>query len=181
MNALFPDPGGRVTTTHSKPLAAAELAQDAALLRALLDLNNAHAVELSWLEPERLRHLVAEAFLARHVGRADALILAFNQDADYDSPNFLWFRARYRRFVYVDRIVVAAQARRRGHARALYDELFRHAARTGHDVVVCEINAVPPNPGSDALHAALGFEDVGTGRIQGGSKSVRYLAKRLAT
>jgi hypothetical protein len=37
--------------------------------------------------------------------------LAFDQHARYDSPNFLWFGARYPRFVYVDRIVVAASAR----------------------------------------------------------------------
>ena len=30
--------------------------------QALLALNNAHAQELSWLEPERLEHLVREAF-----------------------------------------------------------------------------------------------------------------------
>ena len=51
-----------------------------------------------------------EAFLARRIGHADALLLAFDQDADYDSPNFLWFRSRYSRFVYVDRIVVAPAA-----------------------------------------------------------------------
>jgi uncharacterized protein len=33
-------------------------------------------------------------------------MLAFDQDADYDSPNFLWFRERLARFVYADRVVV---------------------------------------------------------------------------
>ncbi len=69
---------------------------------ALLALNNAHAVELSWLERDRLAHLVGEAFLARRIGEGEAFLLAFDQDADYDSPNFLWFKARYRRFVCVD-------------------------------------------------------------------------------
>jgi uncharacterized protein len=31
------------------------------LAKTLLALNNAHAQELSWLEPERLRHLVEQA------------------------------------------------------------------------------------------------------------------------
>ena len=156
-----------------------EMTGETATTRPLLDLNNAHAVELSWLEAERFQHLVAEAFLVRRIGRGAALLLAFDQNANYDSPNFLWFRARYRRFVYVDRIVVAAHARGRGHARRLYYDLFEHAARSGHDRVVCEVNSDPPNPGSDAFHAALGFNQVGSGSIHGDRKSVRYLARDL--
>src|SRR4051794_11216701 len=87
------------------------------LAKTLLALNNANAAQLSWLEPERLAHLIGQAFLARRIGNLDALLLALDQDADYDSPNFLWFRSRYQRFVYVDRIVVAASARGRGYAR----------------------------------------------------------------
>jgi predicted GNAT superfamily acetyltransferase len=147
---------------------------------ALLALNNAHAMELSWLEPDRLAHLVAEAFLAKRIGEADAFLLAFDQDADYDSPNFLWFRARYPRFVYVDRIVVAGHARGRGLARRLYLDLFEQALHAGHERVVCEVNAIPPNPASDAFHADLGFVEVGSGEIHGGSKTVSYLARPLA-
>src|SRR4051812_2035101 len=85
---------------------------------ALLALNNAHARELSWLTPEQLQHL----------GRTGLRCapLAMDQDADYASPNFQWFRARYPRFVYVDRIVVAPSARGRGYARLLYRDLFEH-------------------------------------------------------
>src|SRR5690606_24495863 len=118
-------------------------------------LNNAHAQELSWLEPERLSHLIAQAFHARRVGNVDAFILAFDQTADYDSPNYLWFRNRFPRFVYVDRIAVAAHARGRGIARSIYEDLFAAAIRAGHGIVACEVNADPPNPASDAFHASL--------------------------
>lgn len=143
---------------------------------ALLALNNAHAQELSLLEGERLEHLVREAFLARRIGHLDAFLLVFDQDARYDSPNFIWFRARYPRFVYVDRIVVAASARGRGCARRLYSDLFEHAVRAGHDRVVCEVNMIPPNTASDAFHAALGFVEVGTVSVYDGSRTVRYLS-----
>jgi uncharacterized protein len=145
----------------------------------LLALNNAHAQELSWLEPERLTHLIAQAFVASRIGCIEAFLLTFDQDADYDSPNFLWFRSRYPRFVYVDRIVVAPSARGRGHARRLYDDLFQHALCCGHERVVCEVNREPPNPASDAFHATLGFTEVGLAAIHGGSKTVRYLAREL--
>lgn len=146
---------------------------------ALLALNNDHAVELSWIEPERLAHLVAEAFVARRVGLADALLLTFDQAADYDSVNYLWFRARYPAFVYVDRVVVADSARGGGLARALYDDLFEAARAAGHERIVCEVNSDPPNPASDAFHAALGFVTVGTAAIHGGKKTVTYLERAL--
>lgn len=147
---------------------------------AVLSLNNAHAEELSWLEPEKLRAMIASAFAAPCIGTLEAFMLAFDQHADYDSPNFLWFRERYRHFVYVDRIAVDPSARGRGHARRLYEELFSAARAAGHDIVVCEVNADPPNPASDAFHAALGFVEVGSAAIHGGRKTVRYFARRLA-
>jgi uncharacterized protein len=143
---------------------------------ALLALNNAHAAELSWLTPARFSQLLGRAFHARQIGDGDAFLLAFDQDADYDSPNYLWFRARYPRFVYIDRVAVAPSARGRGHARRLYAALVEAAAAEGHDLVVCEVNAEPPNPASDAFHAALGFGEVGRAAIHGGSKTVRYFA-----
>jgi predicted GNAT superfamily acetyltransferase len=158
-----------------RSIAWADLLRDKALAMSLLALNNAHVQELSWLEPERLEYLVREAFLARRIGKVDAFLLAFDQDARYDSPNFIWFRARYPRFVYVDRIVVAPSARGRGCARQLYSDLFEHAARAGHDRVVCEVNTIPPNAASDAFHAALGFVEVGTASLYDGSRTVRYL------
>jgi predicted GNAT superfamily acetyltransferase len=146
---------------------------------AVLALNNKHAEELSWLEPAQLSHLVSQAFYARRIGKLEAFLLAFDQDADYDSPNFLWFKKRYPRFVYVDRIAVAESARGRGHARLLYRDLFDIAADNGHDIVVCEVNSDPPNPASDAFHAALGFLEIGQAAIHGGKKSVRYFARSL--
>lgn len=161
------------------PDAAAASPITADLEPAVLALNNRHAEELSWLEPEELSHLIAQAFQAARIGNLEAFLIAFDQDADYDSPNFLWFKARYPRFVYVDRIVVAPEARGRGHARSLYDDLFERAAAAGHGIVVCEINSDPPNPGSEAFHAALGFSPVGEARIHGGKKAVRYFARPL--
>ena len=45
-------------------VAPAEISRAGSLGKTLLALNNAHARELSWLEPERLEHLVEQAFLA---------------------------------------------------------------------------------------------------------------------
>lgn len=144
---------------------------------AVLALNNAHAVELSRLDAEELRSLLGQAFYARRIGELDAFLLAFDERAAYGSPNYLWFRQRYSRFVYVDRVVVAPAVRKHGYARLLYDDLFNLASRAGHDIVVCEVNSDPPNPASDAFHAALGFAEVGRSILHQRKKAVRYLVR----
>ena len=148
-------------------------------LDGVLALNNAHAAELSVLDAPRLGSLVRQAFWAAGVGETDAFMLTLDQSADYDSPNFGWFRSRFGRFVYVDRIAVAPAARGRGLARQLYAGLLQAAAAAGHTMVAAEVNLDPPNPASDALHATLGFQEVGQAAIHGGAKTVRYLTRAV--
>jgi predicted GNAT superfamily acetyltransferase len=145
----------------------------------ILALNNAHAVETSLLDEARLKSMLAEAFLATRIGDVDAFLIVFDQQARYDSPNFAWFQARYPDFVYVDRIITSANARGKGYARALYEDLFEKAHLRGHKRVVCEVNLDPPNPGSDAFHAGLGFAEVGRQLLPGSGKTVRYLSKNI--
>ncbi len=162
---------------HSiEPIAALDPDQQAVLLA----LNNEHAQVTSFLTPDKWRSMLAEAFTAARVKDSASLLIAFDQDADYDSANFLWFRNRLDRFVYVDRIIVGGEHRGAGLARRLYEDLFLRAGEAGHDCIVCEVNRVPPNPGSDAFHARLGFEEVGQATLTGGDKTVRYLRKALA-
>lgn len=162
------------------------MAQDIAPLReaelsAVLALNAAHLAETSELSLEELRELVTSAFYARGIdGGGEAFLIALDESAAYDSPNFLWFRERYPRFVYVDRVIVAPEARGRGHARRLYEDLFARTLESGRNLVACEVNLAPPNPASDAFHAALGFAEAGRAEIHGGAKTVRYLTKTLA-
>jgi uncharacterized protein len=162
-----------------RSVTAADASGAGSLGKTLLALNNADAAQLSWLEPERLQHLVGQAFLARRIDEIDAFMLALDQGADYDSPNFLWFRSLYPRFVYVDRIVVASSARGQGHARRLYHDLFERAVSAGHERICCEVNIRPPNPVSDTFHAALGFVEVGTAKVH--DRTVRYLSRSLGT
>ena len=149
-----------------------------ALLKRLHALNEAHAVELSSVSEETLAAMIAGAFLALGDAAGDALLIAFDERAAYDSPNFLWFRERFARFVYVDRVVVAATRRGEGLALKLYERLFAAAQALGHDRVVCEVNFDPPNPASDLFHERLGFSEAGRTVLANG-KGVRYLMKAL--
>ena len=146
---------------------------------AILRLNEADEIFLAPLDAHALRALLRQTFHLglREDGR-DAFLIALDQDADYGSPNFRWFKERFARFAYVDRLVVALHARGRGIGRSLYEELFVAARTACHDIVACEVNVDPPNPTSDAFHAALGFEEIGRAVVYV-SKTVRYLIKRL--
>jgi len=146
---------------------------------AVLQLNNAHDKETSHLTEDKLRALVTQSFYARGFERGiAAFLIAFDQDAIYNSPHFLWFKARRSSFVYVDRIIVAATARRQGLAQRLYFDLFEQAGKAGHSRIVCEVNTDPPNPKSEAFHLALGFQVVGEATLVN-QKTARYYEKLL--
>ncbi len=159
--------------TTPRPIAVADLDW-------VHSLNEVHAVELSPLTPARLGELIERAFYAKAVDNQAAFMIAFDQDADYDSPNFLWFCEKLPRFVYVDRIAVSAKSRGKGHAGALYRDLFSQARQCGHDRIVCEVNSDPPNQASDAFHEALGFSIMGEARLEDRDKHVRYLIRELS-
>jgi uncharacterized protein len=156
----------------------ANISTDPATRAALLALNNASAQETSLLDAAKFARMIDAARVATIIEPARALLLAFDQASDYDGGHFLWFRERYARFLYIDRVIVSAAHRRDGYGRALYAGLFAEAVRLGHDAVACEVNQQPPNPISDAFHARLGFAEVGTAAVPGSSKIVRYLLRR---
>lgn len=146
----------------------------------MLALNNRHAEETSVLDEGRLAELIRMACFTRGMdGGGTALLIAMDESAEYENANFGWFKARYERFVYVDRIILSDALRGRGVARELYEELFAWALAAGQRQVVCEVNLLPPNPVSDAFHWKMGFVEVGRAENHGGAKTVRYLRKEL--
>jgi uncharacterized protein len=145
---------------------------------ALLPVNNASAAETSEMTEQELAGLIGTAFFAAQAGSGDAFIIVLDERADYRSPNFLWFKQRYARFTYVDRVVTAAHARRRGLGRALYEAAIAAAGAAEHGVLGCEVNTFPANPGSESFHQGLGFEAIGEAR-HGPEKAVRYYARAL--
>jgi uncharacterized protein len=146
----------------------------------IISLNNEHVLETSLLDDAGLAELLRMAFYARGVDEGKtAFLIALDHQAAYVNPNFSWFAARYNSFVYIDRVIVSAAARGRGLAKELYRDLFAAAMQRGHERVVCEVNSKPPNPASQAFHAAMGFAVVGEATIHGGEKSVCYLEKSL--
>jgi predicted GNAT superfamily acetyltransferase len=117
---------------------------------------------------------------AKHDARAElaGYLVAFDPGARYDSLNFLWFHERYKDFIYIDRIAVAASARRHGVASGLYQDFFEFA-RPRTDLVTCEVNTRPVNAESMAFHESFGFREVGTQETGGDAKTVSLMAVEL--
>ena len=137
---------------------------------AILALNLESEAMLSPMDAGRYAALRAEAAYARVLeedGEVVAFLLAFRERAAYDSPNYRWFDARYDRFLYVDRVVVAASHHGRKLGRRLYDDLFAFARTTDAPCVTCEFDIEPLNLASQRFHASFGFEEVGVQRLPG--------------
>ncbi len=148
---------------------------NAADLERIVALNAMFVAETSAMDLARLQQLHALAFhhrVAMIDGEVAGFLLAMRDGAAYANDNFEWFAARYPRFVYVDRIVVAAAAAGTGIGRRLYDDLFDRARQLGIGVVACEYNLEPPNPVSKAFHDKFGFSEVGKQHTAGGTKLV---------
>jgi uncharacterized protein len=151
-------------------------------LASILALNNEHAAELSRLDEaalDRLLDAAAHAACVGELGRPEGFVLAFDHATPRQGPNHGWFLARHACFVYVDRVCVDRGARRRGHARSLYEDVFAYARANGIGVVGCEINIGIANHASHAFHERLGFVEIGRTFVSEHRKSVCYFERRL--
>ena len=130
-------------------------------LPAVLAINEANVPEVGPTTLERLERFLAMAELFEVAVGADDLPVAFMivlpEGCDYDSPNYAWFVDRHERFLYVDRIAVAAGHRNRGIARRLYDDAVAQVRRTGRHLLCAEVNVEPRNDVSLAFHHGYGF------------------------
>lgn len=156
---------------HLRPLRETDVAD-------VLALNHVNVVALSPLDESRLADLrgLADRFDVLDVdGALAGFVVTFASGTPYDSPNYGWFSARYDRFYYLDRIVLAEDFRRRGLGGFVYDEVERVASPYGR--LCLEVNLVPRNEGSLAFHAARGYVEVG--RIGDDAHLVSLMEKSL--
>ncbi len=155
-----------------RPYIAADAAE-------ILRINNSEVPHVGALTQAQWDALCPEAWSIQvadaEEGKLAGFILILDQHASYASPNFLWFKKRYEKFVYVDRIAIDSAHQGLGLGRQFYRELIQKASPE-FSLVTCEVNVRPPNPRSMNFHAALGFREVGQQDTEGGTKRVSLLA-----
>jgi predicted GNAT superfamily acetyltransferase len=162
-------------TSPAEPLLRAVRDDD---LEALVALNDAAYPAVPITPVDDFASLLAYADLVLVVddGEPAGFLLTMKPGLDYASENYRWFSARSSDFFYVDRIVLAPRLQGLGFGRRLYEEAFAAAARHGARELVAEVNLEPPNPGSLAFHARMGFERIGEQPTKGGEIVVALLA-----
>lgn len=157
-------------------------------LDEVLALNERWVPHVGRVTAEELAAVVADcslALVARDgTGALAGFVLVLAPGAPYGSPNYRFFEERARRdgtgaFRYVDRVAVSPDSQGSGVGRRLYDAVVEHARAAGATEVTCEVNLDPPNPDSQAFHAALGFVEVGRQWTHGGTTRVQLLARSV--
>lgn len=151
-------------------------------LAVLHMMNNAAVPNVNALTKAELVDLVETSLMTRVVVDGDdrpvGFVLCLNEGLAYDSLNYAWVSARYDSFAYVDRVVVADDARGRGVGRVLYDATFMELGQR-RDQLLLEVNLEPPNPVSRAFHIAMGFDEVGERWTEDRAKGVVYMRRPL--
>jgi len=123
---------------------------------------------------------MARLVLVADDGEPAGFVVALAPGLGYASENYTWFSARSNDFLYVDRIVLAPRLQGQGVGPRLYAAVEETARADGATEITCEVNVRPPNPGSLAFHARLGFTEVGRQQTKGGATEVALLARPVS-
>ena len=133
-------------------------------LDSVLALNNAAGPAILPLDAMRLRHFfeTAEYFrIAERGGNLAGFLIGLGNDASHHSSNHAWFRERYPRFFYIDRIVVASRRRGGGVGRAFYADAQSYA-ELRYPQMACEVFLDDSDNDPVLLfHGSFGFREVG--------------------
>lgn len=152
-------------------------------LDAVLAINNAAGPGILPMDGPHLRALydTADYFRIAEVdGHAAGFLIAFREDADYESTNFQWFTERYPAFVYIDRVVIAGNMRGRGLGRVFYADVHSYA-EVRVPLLACEVFLEPPNDTVVLFHGTYGFRELGQQVMPGTQRRVSLLGKELCS
>lgn len=150
-------------------------------LEQVWTLNEDSVPHVSQIDREEIQWFANHAhyFRVARVGQELAgFLIGLRPGLPYASLNYQWFSERYADFAYIDRVAVAASARRLGVATRLYEDF---AAAHGNDagVMTCEVNIRPANDSSMRYHRQYGFAQAGMQQTEDGKKEVALLEIRL--
>lgn len=152
-------------------------------LTDLLALNNASLPHVNLIDQADIQYFLEISEIFNQVIVADqtiaGFVIAMTTDKSYKSVNYQWFVSEFENFLYIDRIIISPAFRRKGVAQKLYGSLMAYAQSIGVKTLTCEVNRLPANPASIALHEKLGFRVVGTQATEGGQKEVFLMALDL--
>lgn len=150
---------------------------------AVWAINEANVPEVSSLDDEGLDRLIRLSPFLQVVEVDDEIVgfmIGLTQDeVEYPSKNFAWFRNRFDRFAYIDRIALAEAGRGQGWGPALYHRFAGWAMAKELGRLCAEVNTIPPNPRSLRFHELFGFDVVAHENPYGPDAEVAMLTYEL--
>lgn len=146
---------------------------------AIVQLNESEVDKTSPMDLARLELLGGLACYHKVVeveGQVVGFLLAMDETSAYENANFEFFKPLYKRFIYIDRIVISKDFAGMKLGSALYDDLFAYARSQQINTVTCEFYSKPLNVVSQKFHQRFGFREVGSQMSEDGSKVVSLQA-----
>lgn len=131
-------------------------------LDTIFELNHKAGTSVASLDRGHLDELFQSACYFRVALNGEAVagfLIGLDRTARHGSAGFGWFCEHRERFVYIDRIVVAAPFRGHGLGRILYADLASFA-EVRVPVLGCQVSLAPRDDASLLFHASLGFREV---------------------
>ncbi|NPV50326.1 MAG: GNAT family N-acetyltransferase [Candidatus Methanofastidiosum sp.] len=143
-------------------------------LPRILELNN---IESKWVGKKEISFFqkywnIPFFSIIEDSDKVVGFLMAMDDCTDYDSVNFLWFKNKFRKYYYIDRVIVDESMRGKGIASMLYKELINNK---GPVPLVAEVAIEPQNEGSVKFHDKVGFKEVGTLTSDGKKVRMYYL------
>lgn len=152
-------------------------------LDSVLALNNAAGPGILPMDAARLRFFweCADYFrVAEKDGLLAGFLVALSAEAGHDSPNFQWFQARFPRFLYIDRIVVASTRRGAGVGRVFYADV-QSFAELRVPRLAAEVFLESSSHPALLFHGSFGFREVGQQVMPGHGLRASMLVKELCS
>ena len=154
---------------------------DDSLFDFILSSNQENEPQVGSLDRVKLQSLLDQANyckVAFQNNEPAGFLLCLPENIKYGSLNYKWVSERYSNFMYIDRISVLQKFQNLKLGRALYTDLFYFSIENGYDIILCEVNIMPPNPGSIRFHKKFDFVECGSQFTEGGTKEVQFLYKK---
>jgi len=150
--------------------------------RLIVELN---AKVVKWTSPMsegQLQKLIALATYQKVLtanSQVVGFLLAMAQGSLYENDNFRWFDARYKNFLYIDRVVIDSSVVDSGLGTFFYRDVISHADMESFECLVCEYSLNPTNETSMFFHRKMGFQEVGIRRLRNSGKEVSLQLRSL--
>ena len=154
----------------------------AADLPAIVALNETAVPLVNSVDLTKMHWFLSVAAYFRKATIDDRLagfLIALDHNTPYASVYFDWFCARYRNFIYIDRIVGADWTRGQGVGRAMYQDVERFTAARAA-LLASDVYSDPPNTPSLQFHYKFGFTLVGSQPVENGAKTAAKFLKTPA-